>query len=226
MSSDRVRVLVVDDDTPTRVGLRVILTSEPDIDVVGECASVAEAVTDAATIAPDVILMDVQLRDGDGIQATEAILQRAAGDDHVPKVIVLTTFELDEYAYGAMRVGASGFLLKRSRAEDIVAAVRAVNDGAALPMPAFNRTLISRYTLPDPGHGIDLTGLTDREEEVLVLIAEGLSNAEIADRLTIRPDTVKSHVKHVFSKLGVRDRAQAVIVAYESGIVLPGTGLP
>jgi DNA-binding NarL/FixJ family response regulator len=219
--SEAIRVLVVDDDVPTRVGLRVILSSEPDIDVVGESSGATEAVAQAKALQPDVILMDVQLRDGDGLQATEEILSHAADDDR-PRVIVVTTFELDEYAFGAIRAGASGFLLKRSRAEDIVAAVRAVADGESLPMPTMARRLISTYAERAAAHQPDVSSLTDREEEVLTLIAGGLSNAEIASRLNIRIDTVKSHVKHLFSKLGVRDRAQAVIVAYESGVVLPG----
>jgi DNA-binding NarL/FixJ family response regulator len=218
---DAIRVLVVDDDVPTRVGLRVILSSEPDIDVVGESSGATEAVAQARELNPDVILMDVQLRDGDGLTATQEILSKATDEDR-PRVIVVTTFELDEYAFGAIRAGASGFLLKRSRAEDIVAAVRAVADGESLPMPAMARRLISTYAERATAHQPDVSSLTDREEEVLTLIAGGLSNAEIASRLNIRIDTVKSHVKHLFSKLGVRDRAQAVIVAYESGVVLPG----
>ena len=221
MMTAPIRVLVVDDDVPTRVGLRVILSSEPDIDVVGESATASDAVVQARDLSPDVILMDVQLRDGDGLRATEEILAES-DDDTRPRVIVVTTFELDEYAFGAMRVGASGFLLKRSRAEDIVAAVRSVADGESLPMPTMARRLISRYAERVGPRPHDVSSLTDREEEVLLLIAAGLSNAEIASRLEIRIDTVKSHVKHLFSKLGVRDRAQAVIVAYESGVVLPG----
>jgi DNA-binding NarL/FixJ family response regulator len=220
VTSAPIRVLVVDDDVPTRVGLRVILASEPDIDVIGESATASDAVVQARDLTPDVILMDVQLRDGDGLRATEEILAEATDSDR-PRVIVVTTFELDEYAFGAMRVGASGFLLKRSRAEDIVAAVRTVAAGESLPMPTMARRLISTYAERNARQP-DVSSLTDREEEVLLLIAGGLSNAEIASRLDIRIDTVKSHVKHLFSKLGVRDRAQAVIVAYESGVVLPG----
>jgi DNA-binding NarL/FixJ family response regulator len=221
VTSAPIRVLVVDDDVPTRVGLRVILSSEPDIDVIGESATASDAVVQARDLSPDVILMDVQLRDGDGLRATEEILSRETDGDR-PRVIVVTTFELDEYAFGAMRVGASGFLLKRSRAEDIVSAVRTVAAGESLPMPTMARRLISTYAERGANRQPDVSSLTDREEEVLLLIAAGLSNAEIASRLTIRIDTVKSHVKHLFSKLGVRDRAQAVIVAYESGVVLPG----
>ncbi len=235
-TEDPIRVLVVDDDVPTRVGLRAILNAEPDIEVVDESADADDAYRKATQLRPDVVLMDVQLRGTDGITATERILADAgaAVDADAPvgalrsptRVIVLTTFELDAYAYRSLRAGASGFLLKRTPAEAIVDAVRVVASGSALPVPAMARRLISEFS--GATEGLAPTRdvlLTEREREVLVLIARGLSNHEIADQLEIRPDTVKSHVKHVFTKLGVRDRAQAVIAAYESGVVQPGTSV-
>jgi DNA-binding NarL/FixJ family response regulator len=223
--STAIRVLIVDDDVPTRIGLRAIFAGEPDISVVGECADADGAYQSARSEHPDVVLMDVRLRDGDGIRATERILADAPADAGAPRVIVLTTFELDEYAFRSMRAGASGFLLKRTKAEDIVNAVRVVAAGSSLPMPKMSRHLIAEYADRGAGGASDVPSLTDRESEVLVLIARGLSNQEIAERLTIRLDTVKSHIKHVFSKLAVRDRAQAVIAAYESGLVMPGSPL-
>lgn len=215
-----IRVLVVDDDVPTRVGLRAILNAEPDIVVVDESADADDACRKASELRPDVVLMDVQLRGTDGITATERIL----GDIETTRVIVLTTFELDAYAYRSLRAGASGFLLKRSPAEHLVEAVRAVASGSALPVPAMARRLINEFSATEGGMTPTRDVLlTEREREVLVLIARGFSNHEIAEELQIRPDTVKSHVKHVFTKLGVRDRAQAVIAAYESGVVQPGT---
>ncbi len=213
-----IRVLVVDDDVPTRVGLRAILEADEDIVVVEESADADDACAKSRALQPDIVLMDVQLGGTDGITATERILGERDG---APRVIVLTTFELDEYAYRSMRAGASGFLLKRTRAEDIVNAVRIVADGSALPFPTMARGLIDHYTTTTRRPSA-ADYLTERECEVLVLIARGLSNQEIGERLTIRLDTVKTHVKHVFNKLGVRDRAQAVIVAYESGLVSPG----
>jgi DNA-binding NarL/FixJ family response regulator len=221
MSAAMVRVLIVDDDVPTRVGLRAILSAEDDIAVIGECADGDDACRQAAALRPDIVLMDVQLPVCDGITATARI--RAASES-APRVIVLTTFDLDLYAYRSLEAGASGFLLKRTRAEDLVAAIRTVAWGDALPMPAQSRRLIESYVAARRETVVhaDVRQLTERESEVLVLIARGMSNQEIAQRLTIRLDTVKSHVKHVFSKLAVRDRAQAVIAAYESGLVSPG----
>ncbi len=220
MTPDPIRVLVVDDDVPTRVGLRTILEADDDITVVAESADAEDAFKQSQALQPDVVLMDVQLHGTDGITAAERILGERASDASRPRVVVLTTFELDEYAYRSLQAGASGFLLKRTRAEDIVEAVRAVADGSALPFPQLARRLIDHYSSSRRSSAPDV--LTDRESEVLVQIAHGLSNQEIADALHIRLDTVKSHVKHVFYKLGVRDRAQAVIAAYESGLVSPG----
>jgi DNA-binding NarL/FixJ family response regulator len=218
--TEPIRVLVVDDDVPTRVGLRTILESDDGIAVVGESDDAEDAYRKSRALRPDIILMDVQLRGADGITAAARILSERTDATATPRVIVLTTFELDEYAFRSLQAGASGFLLKRTRAEEIVDAVRVVADGSSLPFPTMARRLIDHYAGTRRTSAADI--LTERECEVLVLIARGRSNQEIADRLNIRLDTVKSHVKHVFYKLGVRDRAQAVIAAYESGLVSPG----
>ena len=215
-----IRVQIVDDDVATRVGLRAIMTAEDDIEVVGESSSAEEACRNVERFAPDVVLMDVQLPGADGIEATERIVSLAT--EPVPRVIVLTTFEFDDYVFRSLRAGASGFMLKRARAEDLTAAVRSVADGNALPAPVLTRRLIERFAVTSAERHASVHELTDREREVLVLIAGGRSNQEIATELMISLDTVKSHVKHVFTKLGVRDRSQAVIAAYESGLVVPG----
>jgi DNA-binding NarL/FixJ family response regulator len=214
--TEATRVLIVDDDVPTRVGLRTILEAEPDIVVIGESASADDAFEQTLARKPDVVLMDVQLGGVDGIVATQRIV-RDGGDD--TRVIVLTTFELDEYAFRSIQAGASGFLLKRSRAEEIVDAVRSVARGSALPLSRMTRNLIGHYAGVGRTSGTDR--LTEREKEVLVLVARGLSNEEIGRTLGIRRDTVKSHIKHLFTKLDARDRAQAVIAAYESGLIAP-----
>jgi DNA-binding NarL/FixJ family response regulator len=219
-----IRVLVVDDDVPTRIGLRSILEADDTIVVVAESADAADAVAKASELRPDIVLMDVQLRGADGITATEQILAKPVDGDATPRVIVLTTFELDDLAYRSLRAGASGFLLKRTRAEDIVEAVHTVAEGTALPFPSMARELIGHFATTT--HRTSVTDvLTERECEVLLFIARGYSNQEIGAQLNIRLDTVKSHIKHVFNKLGVRDRAQAVIAAYESGLVSPGVGV-
>jgi DNA-binding NarL/FixJ family response regulator len=215
-------VLIVDDDVPTRVGLRAILQSEDDMEVVGEAAGGLEAILLSATQRPEVVLMDVHLPDLDGIDATARIV---AGEPPAPRVIILTTFDVSEYVYRAIRAGASGFLLKRTRAEELVDAIRVVATGEALPMPALTAGLISRYATAaeptGPGGAALATELTERELEVLTLVARGLSNREIATALTVSLETVKSHVKRTYVKIGARDRAQAVIRAYESGLVVP-----
>ncbi len=218
-----IKLLIVEDDVPTRIGLRAIFEAEPDVTVVGECADGEDGVRQARALEPDIVLMDVQLPLLDGIEATKRIVHDT-DDDEGPRVIVLTTFALDEYAYRSLEAGASGFLLKRTRAEDIVQAVRVAADGSAIPMSSLTKPLIQQFAQAPsaPFHHRSVRGLTDREAEVLELIAMGLSNSEISGRLAITLDTVKSHVKHVFTKLGVRDRAQAVIAAYESGLVSPG----
>jgi DNA-binding NarL/FixJ family response regulator len=216
-----IRVLVVDDDVPTRIGLRSILEADDTIVVVAESADADDAVAKARELRPDIVLMDVQLRGADGISATKQIL--SIPRDEAPRVIVLTTFELDDLAYRSLRAGASGFLLKRTRAEDIVDAIHTVAEGSALPFPSMARELIGHFATTHRASVTDI--LTERECEVLLLIARGYSNQQIGAQLNIRLDTVKSHIKHVFNKLGVRDRAQAVIAAYESGLVSPGVGV-
>jgi len=214
-----IRVVIVDDDVATRIGLRVIMNAEPDIEVVGEGASAEDAYGLIPRLAPDVVLMDVQLPGDDGIAATERIT--LGESEQRPRVIVLTTFDREDYAFRSLRAGASGFLLKRARAEDLTDAVRIVASGNALPAPDLTRTLVERYAVSSPARRSAMETLTDREREILVLIASGRSNHEIAVELSISPDTVKSHVKHVFTKLDARDRSQAVIAAYESGLVVP-----
>ena len=222
--STAIRVLIVDDDVATRVGLRAIMTAAPDITVVGESASAEDAYERIAQAAPDVVLMDVQLPGTDGIRATELITERATDDG--PRVIVLTTFEIDDYVFRSLRAGASGFLLKRAPVQDLTDAVRSVASGNALPAPTLTRRLIERFAVASSARVTAVGTLTDREREVLVLIAGGRSNQEIAADLGISLDTVKSHVKHVFTKLAVRDRSQAVIAAYESGLVIAGGAEP
>jgi DNA-binding NarL/FixJ family response regulator len=209
-------VLIVDDDALIRAGLRAILDAEPDLTVVGEAADGADVVEAVRRLRPDVVLMDVRMPAVDGIQATRLLLQRF---DDPPRVLVVTTFENDEYVYEALHAGASGFLLKRSRPVQIVDAVRVVARGDSLLFPAAVRRLAAAYGRPDP----TLPGvqLTDREGEVLRLMADGLSNAEIAARLVLGLETVKTHVGNVLTKLGVRDRTQAVVVAYRSGFISP-----
>ena len=214
-----IRVVIVDDDVATRIGLRTIMNAEPDIEVVGEGASAEDAYALVPRLVPDVVLMDVQLPGDDGIAATELIT--LGPTEHRPRVIVLTTFELDDYAFRALQAGASGFLLKRARAEDLTDAVRTVAGGNALPAPILTRTLVERFAVSSPARRSAVQTLTDREREILVLIASGRSNHDIAVELSISPDTVKSHVKHVYTKLDARDRSQAVIAAYESGLVVP-----
>jgi DNA-binding NarL/FixJ family response regulator len=217
---DVTRVLIVDDDVPTRVGLRAILRAEQDLEVVGEAAGGFEALAMAAARQPDVVLMDVHLPDLDGIEATA----RMVSEDPGMRVIILTTFDVGEYVYRAIRAGASGFLLKRTPAEELVDAVHAVASGDALPMPALTSSLIGRFVgAPGqpPGGARSVDELTERELEVLELVARGLSNREIAAELSVSLETVKSHVKRTYAKIGARDRAQAVIRAYEAGVVVP-----
>jgi DNA-binding NarL/FixJ family response regulator len=214
-----IRVLIVDDDVPTRVGLRAILRAEPDFEIAGEAAGGVEACALAASERPDVVLMDVHLPDLDGIEATACII---AESPTPPRVVILTTFDVEEYVYRAVKAGASGFLLKRTRAEEIVEGIRVVASGEALPMPALTSQLIGRYVAHDQAAGTALLAtLTEREVDVLSLVARGLSNHEIAAALTVSMDTVKTHIKRTYAKLGVRDRAQAVIRAYEAGLVVP-----
>jgi DNA-binding NarL/FixJ family response regulator len=215
------RVLIVDDDVPTRIGLRSILDAEPGLDVVGEAADGREACNLADSLEPDVVLMDVRMRTMDGITATRTITSEAHSLDR-PRVIVLTTFDHDEYVYGALRAGASGFLLKRTPAEELVEAIRTVANGEALLTPEATKRLVADFAKQSHAPARDaMNWLTTREREVLVLIAHGLTNREIANSLNLSLETIKTHVKRIFTKIGVHDRAQAVIAAYEARLVAP-----
>ena len=219
----RIRVLLVDDQAMVRGGFRMILDAEEDIDVVGEAADGAAAIEAVRRLRPDVVLMDIQMSGMDGLEATRRIVAAAdGGAGPATRVVVLTTFEIDDYVFAAIRNGASGFVLKNAPPDDLVAAVRAVADGGALLGPSVTRRLIEAFVAAAPAPDVDrgpLRSLTDREREVLVLIAGGLTNAEIADRLVVGEATVKTHVSSILSKLGLRDRVQAVVFAYESGLV-------
>jgi DNA-binding NarL/FixJ family response regulator len=221
-----IRLLVVDDQALVRTGFRMILDAEPDLEVVGEAGDGIEAVERFHQVQPDVVLMDVRMPRMDGVEATRHLAGPDVADP--ARVLVLTTFDLDEHVYEALRAGASGFLLKDVPPEDLVAAVRVVAGGDALLAPSITRRLIADFarrpaTPADPAGSPALTTLTDREREVLVLMARGLSNAEIAGSLYLGETTVKTHVGRVLMKLGLRDRVQAVVLAYETGIVTPGT---
>jgi len=218
-----VRVLVADDQALVRGGFRMILEAEPDLAVVGEAVDGVEATRLAAELVPDVVLMDVRMPRMDGIEATRRIT--AAGR---ARVLVLTTFDLDEHVWDAVVAGASGFLLKDVRPRDLGHAVRTVAAGDSLVAPAVTRRLLAEFTRrPPPGRRAErLTGLTERELEVLALIARGWSNAEIAAHLVLSETTVKTHVTRILAKLGLRDRVQAVVVAYETGLVVPGAAVP
>jgi DNA-binding NarL/FixJ family response regulator len=211
-----IRVLIADDQTLVRSGFRMILRAEPDIDVVGEAADGAEAVALARELDPDVVLMDVRMPNLDGIEATRRIIDAS---EHAPRVLVLTTFDLDEYVYEALRAGASGFLLKDAPEEQLVSGIRIVAGGASLFAPTVTRRLIERFaSAAPPAPARALGDLTPRELEVLRLVARGLSNAEIAAELVLSEHTAKTHVAHILDKLDLRDRVQAVVLAYESGI--------
>jgi DNA-binding NarL/FixJ family response regulator len=215
-----IRVLIADDQELIRTGFRMILDSEAGVEVVGEAATGAEAVALARELRPDVVLMDIRMPELDGIEATRRV---TAQDGEPPtRVLMLTTFDLDEYVFDALRAGASGFLLKDVRAEQLAAGVRMVAAGDALLAPAITRRLIEEFAAapaarPSPG----LDELTPREFEVFQLVAKGMSNAEIAAQLVIGESTVKTHVARLLMKLGVRDRVQAVVLAYEAGVVSP-----
>ena len=219
-----IRALVVDDQEIVRAGFSALLATQSDIAVVGSAADGAEAVRLSAEHAPDVVLMDVRMPVMDGIEATRQIC--AAETDPLPRILILTTFDLDEYVYDALQSGASGFLLKDVPAETLFDAVRVIAAGEALLAPAITRRLIAEFARLRPrpqSRPGELAALTPREHETLGLLAEGLSNHEIAERLVLSDETVKTHVSHVLRKLGLRDRAQAVVVAYESGLVVPRT---
>jgi DNA-binding NarL/FixJ family response regulator len=216
-----IRVLIADDQALVRGGFRMILEAQKDIEVIGEAADGREALEQARALEPDVILMDIRMPELDGLEAT----RRLGGADGAPRVLMLTTFDLDEYVYEAMKAGASGFLLKDVRPEQLAEAVRVVAAGDALLAPAITQRLIEEFVRrPPPGSGVraDVAELTERELEVFKLVARGLSNGEIAATLFLGEATVKTHVTHILTKLDLRDRVQAVVLAYESGLVLPG----
>ncbi|MFC5178749.1 response regulator [Nocardioides taihuensis] len=217
-----VRVLLCDDQELVRAGLDMLLAGEASVEVVGQAADGLEAVRLARSEVPDVVLMDIRMPGLDGIEATRRI---RAGGPEAPRVVILTTFDLDEYVFAAFRAGASGFLLKDSPRERILEAVQHAAAGDALVSPSVTRRLIEHYVTPTPRsrpRPPELDALTPREAEVLELIGRGLSNAELAGRLVVSEKTVKTHVGRILAKLGLRDRVQAVILAYETGIVVPG----
>jgi len=215
-----IRVLLVDDQALVRAGFAMILSAADDLEVVGEAADGQDAILAARRTRPDVVLMDIRMPRMDGIEATRALVALPAR----PRVLILTTYALDEYVYAALRAGASGFLLKDAPPEELRRAVRVIAAGDALLSPSVTRRLLSDFARgaePEPADDTDLEVLTGREREVLTLVAEGLSNGEIADRLVVGEATVKTHVGHIFAKLGLRDRVQAVVVAYRTGLVRP-----
>jgi DNA-binding NarL/FixJ family response regulator len=217
-----VRVLLADDQALVRAGFRALLDAEADIEVVGEAADGAEAVRLTRTLLPDLVLMDIRMPGLDGLAATREI----TADERLAQVriVILTTFELDEYVFEALRVGASGFLVKDTEPADLIRGVRAVARGDALLSPSVTRRLIAQFATraKQPRPAPELAALTDREREVMALVGAGLSNDEIAERLVVSPATAKTHVSRAMVKLGARDRAQLVVFAYESGLVAPG----
>jgi DNA-binding NarL/FixJ family response regulator len=222
MTQPRVRVLIVDDDDLMRAGLRGVLSNDQAIEVVGEASDGREAAYRTRLLSPDVVLMDVRMPDLDGISATRELL---ASFPEV-RVVILTTFEQEDYIFGALSAGASGFLLKRTRPEELIAAIHTIAAGDSLLSPSVTSRVIERMAgqpPPDGARDPRLAELTPRETEVLELVARGLSNGEIAETLVIEESTVKTHIKRVLAKLGVRDRVQAVIFAYESGLTQPGS---
>ncbi|HVL89720.1 MAG TPA: response regulator transcription factor [Actinomycetota bacterium] len=221
-----IRVLIADDQSLVRAGFRMILDAEPDIEIAGEAPDGEQAVAAARSLRPDVVLMDVRMPVMDGIEATRRLAGPGRADP--VKVVILTTFDLDEYVVEALRAGASGFLLKDAPPDDLVEAVRVVADGNALLAPSVTRKLLDKFAQRLPAPSADpaprLAGLTERETEVLTLMARGLSNAEIAASLFVGEATVKTHVSRVLMKLGLRDRVHAVIFAFESGLIRPASG--
>jgi DNA-binding NarL/FixJ family response regulator len=215
-----IRVVIVDDQRLVRTGLVMVVESEDDMRVVGQAADGVEALDLLATTPADVVLMDVRMPRMDGVEATRRLVER--GD--AARVLVLTTFDLDEVVYDALRAGASGFLLKDAPEDRLTTAIRVVADGGSLFAPSVTKRLIEEFARRSPTEKHNLSGLTERENEVLRLVARGLSNAEIATALFVTENTVKTHVARVLMKLGVRDRVQAVVLAYESGLVRPANG--
>ncbi|MEQ8438787.1 MAG: response regulator transcription factor [Ilumatobacter fluminis] len=238
-----IRVLIVDDDVLVRAGLRMMIETQDDLEVVGEAGDGVEAIELAASTEPDVVVMDIRMPGMDGLEATRRIVGQPVGlgdvadaaddvddTDDGPRVLVLTTFEIDEYVYDAVRAGASGFLLKRTPPEELLAGIRVVAGGDALLAPSVTRRLMREFSratadgpVPTDVSNRELDRLTDREREVLLLIAQGLSNKEIAAELIVGESTVKTHVKRILMKLALRDRVHAVVYAYESGLLEPGT---
>ncbi|MFG3343158.1 response regulator [Glycomyces sp. NPDC048151] len=218
----QIKVLIADDQAMVRAGFAALLNAQADIEVVGDAEDGVGAVTETARLRPDVVLMDVRMPTMDGLEAARRIL--SAPEERRPRVLMLTTFDLDDYVYEALRMGASGFLLKDAPPGDLIAAVRVVAAGDALLAPSVTRRLIEQSFKAKPAlrRSAKLDALTPREEEVLRLIARGLSNTEIAKALFVSEQTVKTHVGKVFSKLGLRDRAQAVVCAYETGLITAG----
>ncbi len=215
-----IRVVLADDQPLVRTGLRMILSAQPDLEVVGEAADGRCAIALCADLRPDVVLMDVRMPDLDGIEATRQV----TATDHPPRVLVLTTFDLDDVVYDALRAGASGFLLKDASEDRLTNAIRVVSEGDSLFAPSVTRRLIEEFSRRSAASATDLSSLTERENEVLRLMARGLSNVEIGKTLFLSENTVKTHVARVLMKLGVRDRVQAVVLAYESGLVRPARG--
>jgi len=216
-----IRILITDDQALVRTGFRVIVDAEPDLEVVGEAADGRAAIDETLRLHPDVVLMDIRMPNLDGIEATRRI---AAKGPRGPRVLILTTFDLDEYVYEALRAGASGFLLKDAGAEELLHAIRVVAAGEALLSPSITRRLIADYARrpPTSERPAPLAELTPRELEVLRFVARGLSNSDIARQLVLGEATIKTHVARIFQKLNLHDRAQAVVLAYESGLVTPG----
>ena len=220
-----IRVAVVDDQQLVRAGFRMLIGSQDDMEVVAEAGSGDEAIAALAATPVDVVLMDVRMPGMDGLAATAALAGTGAlAETTAARIIILTTFDLDEYVIAAIKAGASGFLLKDAPPEELLGAIRRVHDGDAVLAPSATRRLMDRLaaSLPEPTDGAGLEELTDREREVLVMMARGLSNQEICGELFLAEPTVKAHVGHVLAKLGVRDRVQAVVIAYETGLVRPG----
>jgi DNA-binding NarL/FixJ family response regulator len=220
-----ITVLIVDDQAMVRAGFAAVLAAQPGIEVLGQAANGEEAVTLAHTLRPDVVVMDVRMPVMNGIDATRALQTPPRSSDYVPRVLVLTTFDIDDYVYEALRAGASGFLLKDALPEELVTAVRIVAGGDALLAPSVTRRLIEDFARSTPPRRVDtsqLSALTEREVEVLTLVGRGFSNSEIASTLFIAEQTAKTHVSKVFSKLSLRDRVQAVVFAYDVALVQPG----
>ncbi len=217
-----VKVLIADDQAMVRAGFAALLGADPDITVVGEAVDGADAIARARELRPDVVLMDVRMPNMDGIEATRALL----ADQKPPRVLMLTTFDIDEYVYEAIRAGASGFLLKDALPDELIAAVHVIARGDSLLAPSVTRRMIEHFVSASPARQtpVELELLTPREREVLIQVARGLSNTEIAEVLVIAEQTVKTHVSRVLSKLGLRDRAQLVVAAYESGLVIASPG--